>query len=206
MVPSTIPPVPMTLRCCSIPRARPRAQDRPALAAQPRARPATSRHAAAHRDDRCLNVMPLFHIHGLMAAVLASLDAGATVVCTPGLHASGFFDWIEECRPPGTPPCRRCISDPRPRRARRTVIKTRPAALHALVLGSLPPPVMADSRQTFGAPVIEAYGMTEAAHQMACNPCRRRRASPDRSAAAGPRVAIMDDAARCSRRARRARS
>ena len=38
-------------------------------------------------DDRCLNIMPLFHIHGLVAAVLASLAAGGSVVCTPGFNA-----------------------------------------------------------------------------------------------------------------------
>ena len=37
--------------------------------------------------DRCLNIMPLFHIHGLMAGVMASLHAGACVICTPGFNA-----------------------------------------------------------------------------------------------------------------------
>ena len=32
--------------------------------------------------DRCLNVMPLFHIHGLMAVTLSTLAAGASVACT----------------------------------------------------------------------------------------------------------------------------
>ena len=57
--------------------------------------------------DRCLNVMPLFHIHGLVAALLASLHAGGSVVCTPG------FEPTASCPPPGgwgapgTRPCRR---------------------------------------------------------------------------------------------------
>jgi acyl-CoA synthetase (AMP-forming)/AMP-acid ligase II len=42
-------------------------------------------------DDRCLNIMPLFHIHGLIAAVLTSLAAGASVFCTPGFDALRFF-------------------------------------------------------------------------------------------------------------------
>ena len=46
-------------------------------------------------EDRCLNVMPLFHIHGLVAAILASLGAGAGVVCTPGFNALRFFSWLE---------------------------------------------------------------------------------------------------------------
>jgi len=49
--------------------------------------------------DRCLNVMPLFHIHGLVAALLASLSAGGSVVCTPGFYAPRFFDWLATFHP-----------------------------------------------------------------------------------------------------------
>ena len=74
--------------------------------------------------DRCLNVMPLFHIHGLVAAVLASLAAGGTVICTPGFYASQFFDWMEECRPTwytGVPTMHQSILAQAP--ARREVIR-----------------------------------------------------------------------------------
>ena len=50
-------------------------------------------------DDRCLNIMPLFHIHGLIAAVLSSLAAGGSVFCTPGFNALRFFQWLGEARP-----------------------------------------------------------------------------------------------------------
>jgi acyl-CoA synthetase (AMP-forming)/AMP-acid ligase II len=49
--------------------------------------------------DRCLNVMPLFHIHGLMAAVLSSMAAGASVVCTPGFRAEQFFEELTTFKP-----------------------------------------------------------------------------------------------------------
>jgi acyl-CoA synthetase (AMP-forming)/AMP-acid ligase II len=59
---------------------------------------------------------------------------------------------------------------------------------------SLPPQVMAELEATFGAPVIEAYGMTEAAHQMACNPLPPRARKPGTvGLPAGPDVAIMDE-------------
>ena len=59
---------------------------------------------------------------------------------------------------------------------------------------SLPPQVMAALEQKFGAPVIEAYGMTEAAHQMASNPLPpRARKAGSVGIAAGPEIAIMDD-------------
>ena len=43
--------------------------------------------------------MPLFHIHGLIAAVLSTMTAGGSVVCTPGFNAGAFFEWLEEYRP-----------------------------------------------------------------------------------------------------------
>ena len=54
---------------------------------------------ALREDDVCLNIMPLFHIHGLIAATLSSLAAGASVVCTPGFNALKFFAWFDEARP-----------------------------------------------------------------------------------------------------------
>jgi acyl-CoA synthetase (AMP-forming)/AMP-acid ligase II len=60
---------------------------------------------------------------------------------------------------------------------------------------SLPPQVMAALEDTFGAPVIEAYGMTEAAHQMACNPLPPAVRKPGTvGVAAGPEIAIMNEA------------
>ena len=47
-------------------------------------------------DDCCLNVMPLFHIHGLVAAVSASLAAGSSISCAPGFDALKFYGWLEE--------------------------------------------------------------------------------------------------------------
>ena len=59
----------------------------------------------------------------------------------------------------------------------------------------LPRQVMADLERTFRAPVIEAYGMTEAAHQMASNPLPPGERVPGSvGVAAGPEIAIMDDA------------
>ena len=49
--------------------------------------------------DTCLNIMPLFHIHGLIAAVTASITAKAAVSCTPGFNAFKFGEWLAEVRP-----------------------------------------------------------------------------------------------------------
>ena len=69
---------------------------------------------------------------------------------------------------------------------------------------SLPPQVMAELEATFRCPVIESYGMTEAAHQMASNPLPPRARKPGSvGIAAGPEVAIMADGRRAARRRRR---
>jgi acyl-CoA synthetase (AMP-forming)/AMP-acid ligase II len=145
-------------------------------------------------EDHCLNIMPLFHIHGLMAAVLGSLGAGASVVCTPGFHAMKFFRWIKEARPTwytAVPTMHQAILS---RAARNTeIIEAVPLRLIRSSSASLPPQVMQQLEETFGAPVIEAYGMTEAAHQMSCNPLPPRARKPGTvGVAAGPEVAIMD--------------
>ncbi len=49
--------------------------------------------------DRGLNVMPLFHIHGLIAGLMAPLSQGGAVFCTPGFNALKFFAWMREAQP-----------------------------------------------------------------------------------------------------------
>jgi len=149
-------------------------------------------------EDRCLNVMPLFHIHGLIGVVLASMAAGACVVTTPGFDAIKFFSWLDEFQPnwySAVPTMHQMVVARAPRnqdvvdRARLRLIRSSSAAL--------PPQVMADLERVFRAPVIESYGMTEAAHQMASNPLPPRARKPGSvGVAAGPAIAVLDDEAR----------
>ena len=144
--------------------------------------------------DTCLNVMPLFHIHGLMAPVLASLSSGASVVCAPGFDALRFFAWLEAAAPTwysAVPTMHQAILARAPRNRERIGN----AALRFIrsSSASLPPPVMTALEETFGAPVIEAYAMTEAAHQMCSNPLPPAvRKAGFVGPAAGPEVAIMN--------------
>ncbi len=145
--------------------------------------------------DRCLQVMPLFHIHGLIAAVLSSLQAGASVACTPGFNALTFFAQLAEFRPTwytAVPTMHQAILG---RAARnREAIAAAPLRFIRSSSASLPPQVMTELEATFGVPLIEAYGMTEAAHQMASNPLPPRpRYAGSVGIAAGPEVAIMDE-------------
>ncbi|HEY7637474.1 MAG TPA: AMP-binding protein [Gemmatimonadales bacterium] len=143
--------------------------------------------------DRCLNVMPLFHIHGLVTAVLASLASGASVICTPGFYAPEFFSWMDECEPSwytAVPTMHQSILARAGKH--QDVVQRRRLRFVRSSSSALPPQVMAQLEETFGAPVIEAYGMTEAAHQMASNPLPPRPRKPGSvGLAAGPEIAIM---------------
>jgi acyl-CoA synthetase (AMP-forming)/AMP-acid ligase II/acetyltransferase-like isoleucine patch superfamily enzyme/acyl carrier protein len=145
--------------------------------------------------DRCLNVMPLFHIHGLIGAVLSSLRAGASVFCTRGLEVSKFFEWIDECHPTwytAVPTMHQAILSQAT--ANREVLVRSPMRFIRSSSAALPEKVLAQLEDVFNAPVIESYGMTEAAHQMTSNPLS---SSPRKAGsvglAAGPDVAIMDE-------------
>ncbi|MBN2760973.1 MAG: AMP-binding protein [Rhodobacteraceae bacterium] len=146
-------------------------------------------------DDVCLNVMPLFHIHGLVAAVSASLAAGASISCTPGFDALKFFGWLEEVHPTwytAVPTMHQAILSRAPRNAE--IIKNARLRFLRSSSSSLPGPVMTQLAETFGAPVVEAYGMTEAAHQMCCNPIEPGRQKPGAvGLPAGPEVRIAHE-------------
>ena len=145
--------------------------------------------------DRCLNMMPLFHIHGLVAAVSSSLAAGASVWCAPGFDALRFFAWLELARPTwysAVPTMHQTILARADRNA--AIIAANPLRFIRSSSASLPAQVMISLGQTFNAPVIEAYGMTEAAHQMASNPLPPRAQKPGSvGIAAGPQIRIAHE-------------
>jgi acyl-CoA synthetase (AMP-forming)/AMP-acid ligase II len=143
--------------------------------------------------DCGLNIMPLFHIHGLIAGLLAPLSRGGRIFCTPGFNALKFFAWMEECKPTwytAVPTMHQAIlmrASPH-----KDVITRHPLRFVRSSSASLPPQLITELEATFHAPVIEAYGMTEAAHQMASNPLHGVRKPGAVGLAAGPEVAIMD--------------
>lgn len=155
-------------------------------------------HLTLTPADRCLNVMPLFHIHGLVGGLLSPLTSGGSVVCSPGFNDQGFFDWIAEFHPTwysAVPTIHQAVIAQGERYRREA-----PGHRFRFVRSSsssLPPPVMKALEQLLDAPVIEAYSMTEAAHQMTSNalpPGTRMAGSV--GVAAGIEVSIMDDAGR----------
>jgi len=148
------------------------------------------------RSDRCLNVMPLFHIHGLIGAVLSTLAAGASVICASGFYAPKFFAWMEEFRPTwytAVPTMHQAILARAA--SSREVIAHCPLRFIRSSSSRLPPQVMTELENVFNTPVIEAYGMTEASHQIASNPLPpRQRKAGSVGLAMGSELAVVDDA------------
>ena len=146
--------------------------------------------------DRCMNMMPLFHIHGLMACVLSTLHAGGSVYCAPGFSALKVFAWFADCDPTwysAVPTMHQVIVARAPRNA--AVVDRMNLRFIRSSSAALPTRVMAELEDIFAAPVVEAYAMTEAAHQMTCNPLPPAPRKPGTvGIAAGPDVTVMDAA------------
>jgi acyl-CoA synthetase (AMP-forming)/AMP-acid ligase II len=120
--------------------------------------------------DVSLCAMPLFHVHGLVASTLATFATGGTVVVPPKFNPLSFWSTVREHRATwysAVPTIHQVLVS----RSK----GNRPAGAEQLRFirscsASLAPQLMTDMEAAFGAPVLEAYGMTEAAHQMASNP------------------------------------
>jgi oxalate---CoA ligase len=144
-------------------------------------------------SDRSLVIMPLFHIHGLVGALLSSLAAEASVFCPPGFNALKFFTWLEEAKATwftAVPTMHQVVLGRAERN--RQIIEQAKLRFIRSSSASLPPHVMSQLEQTFGCPVIESYGMTEAAHQMASNPLPPLIRKPGCvGLAAGPEIGIL---------------
>jgi acyl-CoA synthetase (AMP-forming)/AMP-acid ligase II/aryl carrier-like protein len=142
-------------------------------------------------DDRCLNVMPLFHIHGLVGALLSSLAGGGSIACAPGFNPLRFFDWISELEPnwyTAVPTMHMSVVERAPTNLRTHLRFVRSSS------APLPRRVAEDLEALFGVPAIEVYGMTEAAHQIAANPLPPGIRKPGSvGLAAGTEVCVLDE-------------
>ena len=147
------------------------------------------------KNDHCLNIMPLFHIHGLIAILASSMKAGASVCASNGFNAIKFLDMAKSEKITwysGVPTMHQAIL----LRARRNleVAKLLKLRLIRSSSASLPPVVFKDLNDVFSCPVIEAYGMTEATHQMTSNPLPpKQQKAGFVGLPAGPEVCIMNE-------------
>ncbi|KIV99285.1 uncharacterized protein PV09_09053 [Verruconis gallopava] len=143
-------------------------------------------------EDRTYLVMPLFHVHGLLAGFLAPLAAGGSVIVPPKFSAQQFWsDFI----------------------ANKANWYTAVPTIHQILLKSplpqpvpnirfirscsspLSPKVFHELEKALKAPVLEAYAMTEAAHQMCSNPLpsRGKRIPGSVGIGQGVEVKILDE-------------
>ena len=146
-------------------------------------------------EDHCLNIMPLFHIHGLIAVLSASAKVGASVCASNGFNALKFLDLAETQNITwysGVPTMHQAIL----LRAQKNSNKAKKLNLRFIrsSSASLPPAIFEQLNDIFETPVIEAYGMTEATHQMASNPLPPAIQKPGLvGMPAGPEICIMND-------------
>jgi amino acid adenylation domain-containing protein len=146
--------------------------------------------------DCCLNVTPLFHLQGLVVVLLTSMLAGASVVCPPDFSAPQFFRWMDAFHPTwyaAGPTIHQAILEHAA--PNRDIIARRP--LRFIRTGGAPllPQTMEELERIFRVPVIQVYGMTEAAGQITSNPLPPRvRKVGSVGVAAGAEVAIMNEA------------
>ncbi len=144
-------------------------------------------------EDATMAVMPLFHVHGLIGVVLSTLASGGRIVLPPRFSASTFWPQVRDEGATwysGSPTIHQILlaradDDQAPRGAFR-FIRSCSAALA--------PTVLEQVEARFEAPVVEAYGMTEASHQIASNPLppgERRTSTVGHQT--GVEVAVMDE-------------
>lgn len=124
-------------------------------------------------------VMPLFHVHGLIASVMATLRSGGTIVVPQRFSASNFWpivraydvSWYTAVPTIHTILLNNALKSG----------ETRDAAGLRFVRScssALSPATMEGYERTFGAPILQAFGMTEAAHQALSNPLPPRERKP----------------------------
>ena len=160
---------------------------------------ASTKNIVAHYDlspdDVSLCVMPLFHVHGLVASTMSTLLSGGTVVVPGKFNALSFWRTVRDTGATwysAVPTIHSMLlsraGSERPQGAENLrFIRSCSAAL--------PPEMMAKMEEVFGAPVLEAYGMTEASHQMASNPKPPHARKPGSvGPGTGVEIGIMDDA------------
>ena len=131
----------------------------------------TAHHLELGPEDRGLCVMPAYHSQGLIVGLLAPLAAGSSVVCAPAFDAEAFLGWVREFRPTwytASPTVHHAVVDLVSRQG-----PEKPAHAFRLIRSassSLPAGLQRRIEALWGVPVIQAYGITETAGQLASNP------------------------------------
>jgi len=143
-------------------------------------------------NDISLCIMPLFHIHGLVGSVMSTLLTGGTVVVPTKFNALSFWRTIREHGVTwysGVPTMHQLLLA----RTRQKPVEAESLRFIRSCSAPLSSDLIHKIEDLFGVPFVEAYGMTEAAHQMTSNPLPpRHRKAGSVGVGAGLRISIMD--------------
>jgi acyl-CoA synthetase (AMP-forming)/AMP-acid ligase II len=143
-------------------------------------------------DDVSLCIMPLFHVHGLIGSTMATLVSGGTVVVPTKFNALTFWKTVREHQVTwysGVPTMHQLLLA----RAHRKPAEAASLRFIRSCSAPLASELIHKIEELFGVPFVEAYGMTEAAHQMTSNPLPpRHRKAGSVGVGTGLRVRIVD--------------
>ncbi|MCD4694441.1 non-ribosomal peptide synthetase [bacterium] len=120
-------------------------------------------------DDRCLDLMPIFHIHGLVVT-LSALFSGGSVISAPKFEKNKFFNWLDEFKPTwytGVPTVHQVII--KESRENKEILEKNKIKKIRSSSAPLSPEILSSLEGIFNCPVLESYGMTEAALQITSN-------------------------------------
>jgi len=133
---------------------------------------ASARTIAAHYElgpsDASFCAMPLFHVHGLIASAFAALSAGGTVIVPRRFTPQRFWPQARDHRATWVsagPTMHRMILDAADQAGAPSTLRFVRSCSSALA-----PALLDRAEGVYGVPMLEAYGMTEASHQIASNP------------------------------------
>lgn len=147
---------------------------------------------ALSEEDVSLCIMPLFHIHGLMGSTMSTLLTGGTVIVPTKFNALSFWRTVRENRVTwfsGVPTMHQLLLA----RARHKPVEAQTLRFIRSCSAPLSPELIHKIEELFGVPFVEAYGMTEASHQMTSNPLPpRHRKAGSVGVGTGIRISIMD--------------
>ncbi|NJN75316.1 MAG: AMP-binding protein [Synechococcaceae cyanobacterium RL_1_2] len=145
--------------------------------------------------DRCLNLMPMFHVHGLVITLLSSLVVAAEVVCIQEFKINQFWLWLDQFQPTwysGVSTLHLSILQAAPKHL--DVIQNHRLRFIRTSSAPIPPQAILDLEALFKVPVIQGYGMTEASPQMAINPLPPGQRKPESvGIACGVKISILDE-------------
>ena len=144
-------------------------------------------------DDLGLNLLPLFHIS--LGSVIGAVAAGSSIVCPPGFHIARVFDWLDEFRPTwflAVPAMLQAMLDRVP--SHESILARSRLRVIASGAASLPTTLLAAVEEAFGAPILEAYGLTETGWLTTNPPPPAARKLGSVGLSTGLEIAVVDEA------------